>query len=303
MGFLSQVVRDARPRAAPSLYAGTPMPNAGAPAGAEEAATLARLTPSAPLNSAPRPRASPVPDLTANSAVIADHHDGGHDEAVSPSLEVPEIGRKRSGQPNRSDPETRENAPAAEVFSQIVPEADKEHEKWPEIGSEKGPEKGIGQPVPVKQGRDEVPARATGPRVLEPRARASDFAGEKPSVPSSMSGRVPVPQSKDVPAPLTSPEPGKVVALPDVSAHEGDNAEGPDLPAVETIPVLPQAPGFKPLPERAPSLENNVQTGPSEVRIGQVEIVVQDPPAPRMPRAARPVASGPSPSRFYVRRL
>ncbi len=283
-GYLSQVVRDARPRAAPSLYAGASAPTV---AGVADPLTFARLS-----------HGQPSPDAQSPSRRVAHLDDRAGGEA-QPEVEDMDLG---TGEAGRSVPVAK---PPAQSALQSPPPKDPESDA----------------PEDVSPARPTV--RISSARTAEATDRATLKASTIP-----VSAAVPRPATFDLPdAPTEAaapPEPrisrgavkGTATEKETPEVAEGDVHRAPrirqgavDRPRAHAFANLQQSTMIGPhhsaqaMPPGSPSVNQADASGGTEVHIGEVEIIVQDPPAPAQPRAARPAPTPPSPARYHIRRF
>jgi hypothetical protein len=294
VGFFSQIVRDARPRAAPSLYA--------APAaGPSDTLTYARLMP----NTA----GAAVPD--AVTTITTAH------STPDVAVEGPVTTRLDDAQDDDQSLTTRRFNPHAPQFGQrpVDQVATQSFATTPVTGSVPSPEfvttdtPSVMQDSPIARvvPDDDIPTPAASDIVTRP--ATFDVVRERQghSDPTAnMSKRTPETEPNTNPARSASQSTlrNDVGRAPRHASDTETVGDDPAIPsAVETTPVRSPQVTSRMSADQRTSVQNATRNGPSEVRIGQVEIVVQDPPPARRPKAPRLAAAAPSPSRYYVRRL
>lgn len=302
MGYLSQIVRDARPRAAPSLYAGAP----ARPATPGEAQTYARLLES---DTAPMPDASRVAEASETSA-----------QAAPQSIPRPQDLRIARKEPVR-DPEdqarpihpAQRNTESAAAHAALQkPQVPHLHPAPPTAPfADKVPEPALTTTAPEgpEAAAPQTPAiRVSGqtPRPIAPKVTRYEqgAATTTPDPTPSKSAQDMTPEVTEPPRVKTARPAATPTIEPRASVRRLDRAAGPTVSADASGPQPYSVTPSPVLPDAAMTTQPQTSTGPTEVRIGEVEIVVQEPPAPRA-SAARPAAAPapPSPSRHYVRRL
>lgn len=284
MGYLSQVVQDARPRAAPSLYAHAP----AQPAGASEPLSYARLMESSPAPSTDGQSTGvqqPVAaDISPSNAEELPQEEGATPQH-NPSAQPPCSKRAAASNPTKPHVETRTPANL----------------------------------------------QVTAPSSFDAHAQETPATPPKP-----ISGTTPRPVSFDVPSsapqdvrhisaqPLSAQktsrptDTGQFAAEPKPFAEQAQSAQRissrvavAGQPTAHSIaasaPLTGEMPPAKPVHPSAPTAFGapaaTRQTPATEVHIGEVEIIVQDPPTPPRQPAHRPATAAPSPARYHIRRL
>lgn len=288
MGFLSQVVRDARPRpmgrtvgSAARSVAPEPTP-----------LTYARLMESNPE----QPGTSPGLDGTAQDeagAVLPEEPDQT-EEALGTASNAAQPTPTQASQPPRT---TRASSRAPGTGT---------------AATETAPD--ILHPRRVHTQTDPAHPSARPKKAQEPhaeRARGPATSGsERREISETITPDTRLPPSADTPAdtsvrPGTDPDDPQLLAALAVSEKQDGSAAGavftPPAPISPEIRMpVPLPPGRTAAVPETPHLSADA---PTEVRIGQVEIVVQEP----VSSAARPRPSPPavriSPSRYHVRRM
>lgn len=288
MGYLSQVVRDARPR--PTARA--PSPGAGQAAPDTGPTTYARLIESGLR----QPELSPgLHQGTENGSHAAPPEDTDLSderiEAVSdPAQRPPTPASRRMPAPQQvspaaMDPDVRREAPP-EVLRPL------------RVHAPTGAPDGSGRPLSAKgAGTDGTRAptfpkpQGTRPsRLISPEIRASQVreAPARRAAPSDFDPDIARPEAGATDRPLR----------PDAARRAEKVAPAAISPQIVAPPVLPpSATSETSGPFHAPA------DAATEVRIGQVEIVVEAPAAPAARSRRSPPAPGISPSRYHVRRV
>ncbi|MEL6620011.1 MAG: hypothetical protein AAFP16_14130 [Pseudomonadota bacterium] len=279
-GYLSQVVRDARPRAAPSLYVGGP----AVASAARDAPGYARLMDGQPA--VPTPEAAP-PQGAAQvppAPQVPAHSTDDEDPAQTPTRVATQSAQAGPTQYHGSaqiHPEPSEHSTPTPLETADPPDTPGAELSEVEVVTPRVQVSGT-RPRPTTM---DMPAHAATP----PNGPAS------PTDPQT----APSPHSRaDVPAPeATEPTPTIHTPAPQALAQQPRINDAAAARTRDRAATKPTA--------RSATASNNMRSpgDRTEVHIGQVEVIVQDPPAPRAPAAPRAAPKAPSPARYHVRRF
>ncbi len=309
MGYLSQIVQDARPRAAPSLYVSAP----AVPSVAGEAPTYARLMdgsaaqqPSAQSKAPDQPVRNTLAPADQDEVTPGAQHGSRAPRTARPTGDVAVSNPAQTIVPDVRPPATEAtrhalSATNARPVLRAQPGLDQANVE----ASATTPRPAL-YDVPVRNSGDTAP-----PADIASKERIGIAPGSAPQTgPNTGSeeraGSVPDSALQTRPNPALATD--KQAIAPRISVQRIDRNDPfgrdfvPPLEAEQWPHVSAASPVFLPT-ERTSIAQSGASSGPIEVRIGEVEIVVQESPAPRPPISQRSAPAAPSPARFHIRRL